>query len=176
MPFANDTGVHVRFPPIADVGWIVESPGMPMWKVLLLGVMVVSSSLSSAAPTGSVPVPTKRQLRGLTADEAATLVAKLEDAQRQLRAGKFQPFELIAGSIASYPATKVSPRDAFLQVQFGKVWEIQRGATDNRLWQPYKLAYSPNGLGQLYWDIEVVLGFYGNLERVLMVYKPPAPF
>jgi hypothetical protein len=32
------------------------------------------------------------------------------------------------------------------------------------------------GLGQLYWDIEVVLGFDGNIERVLMIYKPPAPF
>ncbi len=40
----------------------------------------------------------------------------------------------------------------------------------------YSLAYSPNGLGQLYWEIEVALGFNGDIERVLMTYKPPAPF
>lgn len=148
---------------------------MHMWKVLLVGGLIVSPTATWAEPTAPVPVPAKRQLRGLTPDEATTLIAKLEDAQRQLRAGKFQRFELIAGSIASYPATKVSPRDAFLQVQFGKVWEIERGRTGNRLWQPYKLVYSPNGLGQLYWDIEIVLGFYGDIERVLMVYKPPVP-
>lgn len=72
--------------------------------------------------------------------------------------------------------TEVSPREAFLQVPFKKVWNIERGRTDNSLWQPYRLSYAPNGLGQLYWDIEVVLGFYGDIERVLMIYKPPAPF
>jgi hypothetical protein len=138
--------------------------------------LIVSSAVSSAEPTPPVPVPAERQLRGLTADEAATLIAKLEDAQRQLRAGKFQAFELIVGSIASYPATEVSLRDSFLQVQFGKALVIERVHTSNRLWQPYKLAYWPRGLGQLYWDIEVVLGIYGNIERVRMVYKPPAPF
>jgi hypothetical protein len=72
--------------------------------------------------------------------------------------------------------TRVSARDAFLQVRFDDVWNFERVRTDNRGWQPYKLAYAPKGLGQLYWDIEVVLGSDGNIERVLMIYKQPAPF
>ncbi|HEX8444130.1 MAG TPA: hypothetical protein VF631_10845 [Allosphingosinicella sp.] len=78
--------------------------------------------------------------------------------------------------MASSETTKVSPRDAFLQVPFKRVWNIERVQTDNRLWQPHRLAYAPNGPGQLYWDIEVVLGSEGEIERVLMIYKPRAPF
>ena len=143
---------------------------------LFLWLLSASPAVSFGEPAISIPVPTTRQLHGLSAEEATALVAKLEDAQRRLKAGDFQPFELLAGSIASNAMTKVSPRDAFLRVPFGRVWKIQRVGTDNRLWQPFRLAYAPNGLGQLYWDIEVVLGFNGNIERVLMVYKPPAPF
>jgi len=109
-------------------------------------------------------------------DEATDLLAKLGHAQRALRAGDFQSFELLAGSTASYPAASISPRDALLEVQFEKAWEIKRGSRDNPRWQPYRIAYSPDGLGRTYWDIEVVLGANGAIERVLMIYKPPAPF
>ena len=34
----------------------------------------------------------------------------------------------------------------------------------------------PYGPGQLYWDIEVMSGLEGRLERVVMTYKAPAPF
>ena len=130
--------------------------------------------MASAAPGDVRHVPTKRQLQGLTIEEAAALLAKLEDAQRRLKAGDLQSFELLAGSIASYDMTKSSPRDVFLRVPFQKVWDIKRVPNEYR--HTYSLAYSPNGLGQLYWEIEVALGFNGNIERVLMTYKPPAPF
>ena len=132
--------------------------------------------MAPAAPKEVLPGQTTRQLSGLSAGEAAALLAKLEDTQRRLKAGEPQYFELLAGSIASFDMTKSSPRDVFLQVPFEKVWNIERIPSDNRSWQPYKLSYSPHGLGQLYWDIEVVLGFSGNIERVLMVYRAPAPF
>lgn len=132
--------------------------------------------MGRAQETSTIPVPAARQLRGLTAGEAAALVAKLEDAQRRLKAGELAPFELLAGSVASYEMTRLAPRDAFLQVPFEAVWQIERIPTDNPLWQPYKLAYAPDGLGRLYWEIEVVLGVNGAIQRVLMLYKPPAPF
>ena len=124
----------------------------------------------------AISIPQTQQLRGLSADEAITLIAKLQDAQSKLRAGGFQSFELLSGSIAAYDTTQVSPRDAFLRVSFEKVWEIERILTENRSWQPFKLTYAPSGLGQLYWDIEVVLGASGELERVAMTDRPPAPF
>jgi hypothetical protein len=139
-------------------------------------ILGLAPAIIAAQSAETIPVPTKQQLRGLNAEEASALVAKLGDAQRKLRAGDFQSFELMSGSVAGYEMTKVSPRDAFLRVPFQQVWEIERVPTDNRLWQPFKLAYAPDGLGKLYWDIEVVLGADGQLERVTMNYKPPAPF
>lgn len=121
------------------------------------------------------PVPASRQLRGLGAEEAAALIGKVQEAQRRLRSGEFQPFELLAGAVASSEMTKVSPRDAFLGIRFDEVWDLQKTVTDNPLWQPYRLAYAPDGLGRLYWDIEIVLGINGDIERVMMVYKAPAP-
>jgi hypothetical protein len=149
---------------------------MRLLRLLLVAALAVHPTAALAAPKELQPVPARPQLRGLNAEEAKTIIAKLKDAQRRLGAGEFLPFELLAGSIASYDMTKSAPREVFLRVPFDDVWDIERVRTDNRLWQPYRLAYAPNGLGQLYWDIEVVLGFNGNIERVLMVYKPPAPF
>lgn len=149
---------------------------MRNWDFLVLLGLALQPAMLSALTEDPVSTPTEQQLRGLDESEAAALISKLKDAQGKLRAGEFQSFQLISGSIAAYEMTKVSPRDAFLQVSFEEVWEIERVTTDNRLWQPFKLAYAPNGLGQLYWDIEVVLGANGQIERVMMIYKPPAPF
>ena len=170
------TSANVCFPPIADISGNDDDGGMSLWRLAVVAGLSVIPAVASAAPNAAEPVRITRQLRGLSAEEATAIIAKLEDAQRRLRAGDKQSFELLAGSIASYEMTKSSPREIFLQVPFQDVWEIQRVRTDNRLWQPYRLAYAPNGLGKLYWDIEVVLGFKGNIERVLMLYKPPAPF
>lgn len=100
----------------------------------------------------------------------------MEEAQRNLKAGKFESFELLAGSIASYDEAKFLPRDVFLKVPFKSVWTVERVRSDNELWQPYRLAYAPDGLGKRYWEIEVVLGIDGNIQRVAMTNKPPAPF
>lgn len=149
---------------------------MRIRNVVFTIVLAGQFAIGGAQATQAVSAPATRQLDGLSSQDAADLIAKLEDAQRRLKAGEFQSFELLAGSIASYDKTKVSPRDAFLHVAFSSVWEVKRVRTDNELWQPYKLAYAPDGLGKLYWDIEVMLGLEGKIERVTMTYKPPAPF
>lgn len=127
------------------------------------------------AVTPEVVLP-DRQLRGLSSEEAESLISKLEVAQAQLNGSEAQSFALFSGSIASYEAALIPPRGAFLNIRFADVWNIERVGTDTRLWDPYRLSYSPNGLGQLYWDIEVVLGFNGNIEKVTMYYRSPAPF
>lgn len=150
--------------------------GMRMRHLLLSLLLAAQCAAGSAQAGSTAPAPAERQLRGLSRDEASLLLTKLEEAQRRLKAGEFQVFELLAGSIASYEQTKASPRGVFLEIPFQKVWSIERVNSDNRLWQPFRLAYSPDGMGQRYWDIEVVLGTNGNIERVLMIYKPPAPY
>lgn len=152
-----------------------KSAVMRLCHALLLAGLAVQPNAGWTKAPSSVSVSPSRQLQGLDVNEANTLLAKLEDAQRALKTGKFQRFELLAGSIASYPATEISPRAAFLQVQFAKVWQVTRGSSDNPLWQSFRLAYAPNGLGKLYWEIDVMLGSDGSIERVLMIYKPPAP-
>jgi hypothetical protein len=149
---------------------------MRIWHIALILGLAGQAINGGAEAKQTVSVPNTTQLNGLSPQDAAELITKLENAQRSLKSGEFQPFELLAGSIASYDTTKVSPRDAFLQVAFRNVWKIERVRTDNKLWQPYKLAYAPDGLGKLYWDIELVLGSEGKIERVSMIYKPPAPF
>ena len=144
--------------------------------LLLVAALAGQSDVTRAAPQEFQPAPATRQLHGLTEEEAAALIAKLEDAQRRLKAGERQFFELLTGAIAYSDMTRSAPRDVFLQVPFREVWDIKKVRTDNALWQPYRLAYAPNGLGQLYWDIEVALGTDGNIQRVLMTFKPPAPF
>jgi hypothetical protein len=167
--FSN--GVHA----VGGRAQIIKSLGMRIWQIAFTIGLAGQSAISETQAWRVVPVPTTRQLNGLSSQDATDLIAKLEIAQRQLRAGKFQSFELLSGSIASYDKTKVSPREAFLQVPFRSVWEVERVRTDNELWQPYRLAYAPDGLGKLYWDIEVVLGLEGQIERVSMTYKSPAP-
>jgi hypothetical protein len=148
---------------------------MRTWHIAFTIGLAAQCAIVEAQAKQAMSVPTTRQVKGLSSQDAIDLIAKLENAQRQLKAGEFQSFELLAGSIASYDKTKVSPREAFLQVPFRSVWEVERVPTDNELWQPYMLAYAPDGLGKLYWEIEVVLGIEGQIERVSMTYKSPAP-
>lgn len=144
-----------------------------MYSLLLcMGCSTVGVPVA-ASPEVALP---ERQLQGLSDKEADSLISKLEAAQEELDRDEFQAFALLSGSIASSEAALIPPRVAFLNIRFAEVWNIKRVETDTRLWNPYQLSYSPSGLGQLYWDVEVVLGFNGNIEKVTMLYRSPAPF
>ena len=150
---------------------------MPLGRTILL--IVLSASLAGAATAQSAAERRETvhpQLRGLSSAEAEALIRNLQQLQTRLRNGKDLFFELLSGAPASYPMTTVSPREAFLRMPFESAVSIERVQTTNQLWQPYKLFFAPNGPGQSVWDVEVVLGFHGQVERVQMIYKPPAPF
>lgn len=141
---------------------------------------LAAAALLLAPTTAAQPAPTEiaapPQLRGLTADEAAALIAKLVDAQTRLNNKEALYFELLSGAPASYPMTSTAPRDAFLGLPLAKIVRIERKASDNKLWQPYRIIVLPDGPGKLLWDVEVVLGINGQIERIEMLYRPPAPF
>jgi hypothetical protein len=168
--------VNLRQQPVADRPAIGQTPRMYGGRALLLTGLLLQCGVGRAEEPSAISAPSTRQLRGITAEEVSALITKLEVAQQRLKAGEFVAFELLAGSIASYEMSTVSPREAFLQVPFEKVWQVERVPSDNPLWQPYELAYAPDGLGKPYWEIEVVLGANGAIQRVLILYKPPAPF
>ena len=125
------------------------------------------------------PAPTKvdaqPQLRGMTAEEAA-MIAKVANAQAKLKNEKQVVFELLSGAPAFYSMTRTTPREAFLRLPHAKTFSVERKATDNRLWQPYRIIVLPDGPGKLLWDVEVVLGINGQIERIEMLYSPLAPF
>jgi len=151
-------------------------------RVLAIGLALVIAADSAAAQAGAraeiqaPSAPLKRYLRGVTDQQADELIAKLKEDQKQLKEGKDLYFELLSGAPASYEMNNVAPRAAFLAADFGRIWEVEHKDSGNPLWQPYRLSVIHTALGEPYWDVEVALGFYGQIEQVKMFYRPPAPF
>jgi hypothetical protein len=144
---------------------------------LTLGVTAqpARASLAGRAVTAAKPINAPPRLVHLSPAEAGALIAKLEDLQRRLKADEFVPTELLSGSIASYPMAKVSPRKAFLSLRFDQIFDIEHVGKEDDFRQPYKLTFTPNGLGHLMWFVEVDVGVNGNVERIQMLYEPPPP-
>ena len=138
--------------------------------------MVTATPVSEGSDSVAIAVPANRQLLGISSQAADSLIAKLQDKQRALEAGTPLDFMLLSGASASSEAARMAPREAFLAIPFDRVWRIALDRTGTRSWQPYRLAYAPNGLGQPYWDIEVTLDFKGTIAKVELTYQPPAPF
>ena len=148
---------------------------MVRWRLsFALGLALHAATLSARSHDAAL-VPTGLHLAGLAREDALSLISKLRDAQCKLKGDEFQAFVLTSGSIASYEMTRVSPRDAFLRLPIEKAWKIERVSTEKRSQPIYRLFISPNGLGQLYWRVDVSLGFSGSIERIAMSYRPPAP-
>jgi hypothetical protein len=130
----------------------------------------------SGEPVSAQSVPRPAQTLRMTAEERADLIARIQEAQTSLRSGVPVYFQLLSGATASNPMTTTSPRDAFLNVSFDQPFSMERWPSDNPGWRPYRLTLTPNGVGNLLWDVYVVLGFNGQIERIEMFYRPPHPF
>lgn len=120
-------------------------------------------------------MPADTQLQGVSRETAQDLIGKLEAAQAALRQGRALTFALLAGAPASYEQAKVAPRDAFLGLSFTRPFAI-RAQEDRAGRKVYQVELLPNGPGQIVCDVEVVLGFGGQIERIEIFYRPPAPF
>lgn len=148
-------------------------------KLLILFIVAVGFAQPGSSYAQQLPVdeaPKKRQLIDITEYEAEILISKLKVAQQRLKAGQFQSFRLLAGSIASYDQTQISPRRAFLDIDFDEVWEVKYLPNTNSIGRSFHLSYAPDGLGKLFWDIKVTTGASESLELVSMTYRPPAAF
>ncbi len=148
--------------------------------IFLRSIPLAATVLLFAPGALAQPAPTKLhalpQLRGMTAEEAAALIAKVADAQEKLKNEEQVAFELLSGAPAFYSMTRTTPREAFLRLPLAKTFSVERKATENSLWQRYRIIVLPDGPGKLLWDVEVVLGINGLIERIEMLYGPPAPF
>jgi hypothetical protein len=154
----------------------MQIAAMRLRLIALLASFWVAAPAYAVAGQGSgTPAPAAARLSGLDNAEAARLIGILQEAQRRLRMGEQLFFDLLSGAPASYRETEISPRRAFLDMAFENALIIERHQSRNRLRQPYRLTIS-RAWGEVYWDVEVVLGFEGNIERVEMVFRPPPPF
>ncbi len=145
----------------------------PQILIAAAALLFVPTASAQPAPHRAAP---QIQARGLTDAEAKALLAKVADAQAKVKKNDPVVFELLSGAPALYPMARVAPRDAFLRLPLAKTFSVERKATDNKLWQPYRIIVLPDGPGKLLWDVEVVLGVNGQIERIEMLYRPPAPF
>ncbi len=141
-----------------------------------LALCVPPSVALAEQPASSARLISGVHLRdGVERIEAQSLVERLAAAQRSLSNGTAY-FALLSGAPASYSKNEISPRDAFLALDWSDVRFVQRFETGNRFQKGYRLSVMPEGLGQLFWEVTVTLGAEGELERVEMYYRPPAPF
>ncbi len=148
-------------------------------KSLILFILAIGFAQPASVYAQQLAVdeaPKKRQLIDITEHEAEVLISKLKVAQDRLEAGQFQSFRLLAGSIASYDQTKVSPRRAFLYIDFDDVWEVKHLPNATNIGHSFRLAYAPDGLGKLFWDIKVTTDTTERLNIVSMIYRPPEQF
>lgn len=141
-----------------------------------LMALVGAQNQACAGPVYQDEQRTALQLREVTPADAEAIIAKVVEGQRKLRSGEEVYFHLLAGAPASYPMTTTSPRDAFLAADFRQPFSVERLPPANSSWKPYRLILTPNGVGNLLWEVEVVLGFSGQIEKVEMLYRPPHPF
>ncbi len=146
---------------------------MRLATLFLLALSMAVPSTADGRGLDGVQIDAKRHLVGLTEAEADALIAQLQDAQRRLRAGEQLYFSLLSGSSASYAQARLVPFQVFLDMPFHRVWSVTRIERDGA-WQRAQLAFAPKGIGQAYWEIEVIVSRNG-VERVVMLFRPPAP-
>ena len=147
---------------------------LPWRRILGLILLASVAEVGTAQRALEAPPTNIPRLSRLSSAEAEALIEKLNDLQRRMRRGERLYFRLLSGAPASYSMTTVPPREAFLAMRFENPLSIERVGPDNRLWQSYKLVFAPNRPGLL-WNVEVVLGFNGDVESVEMVHEPPPP-
>lgn len=131
------------------------------------------------APTSEKNCPglPDSHVQDLTCSDAAVLVSRLKEVQTRLKNGENSYFDLLSGAPASDPMTRVSPREAFLNVSFDKAFIVERVGPPDNLSQRYRFAYRPDKAKPMIWDIEVLFLFKNErLGRVQMRYGSPPPF
>jgi hypothetical protein len=149
--------------------------GITMRHLLRAVAVGIAFTAASIPLHANAQTPTAIQLRGdLTQADAAKIIAVVKAAQAKLRGGESLYFELLSGAPASYEQTKIAPRDVFLALSFEDPFSIEYRSTGNRLWQPYR--FEIRGERALVWQVDVVLGINGNLERIEILARPPHPF
>ena len=84
-----------------------------------IAFLALSASPVAAATDGPM-------VAGMTNADARSLIAQLQQLQRQLREGTSDQFELLSGGTVSLPPARTPPVDMFLQIPFDQVQSITK--------------------------------------------------
>ncbi|MGR4864060.1 hypothetical protein [Caulobacter sp. LARHSG274] len=151
-------------------------------RITMLAMAILVSTALSAPSQAAEEQTTARgrtaatQLEGVTRQAAEDLIGKLETAQKDLRQRNDLTFALLSGAPAFYKQARLSPRDAFLDISFARPFSLKKLPADNANWMPYRIEILPDGPGRIVCDVDVILGFNGQIERVQLYYRQPDPF
>lgn len=140
-----------------------------------LTLALSSIPVAASADHSTTVLPARPQLTGVTEGEAAALVSQLERSQAALRAGEKPSFYLYAGAPSYYDAAKISPRDAFLALDWKKALWIRTTDKGNYS-KAYRLDVLPDGYGHLVNEVRVWVNTSGEFERIDITSRPPNPF
>ncbi len=72
----------------------------------------------------------------------------------------------------------MSPRDAFLALDFSKPWSVKRLSSATARQQQHLISILPEGPGpdKFVWNIDVGLEVSGAIATIEMMYEPVPPF
>ena len=143
-------------------------------RLSALTLALSSNPIAASADHSTTALPAKPQLTGVTEGEAAALVTQLERSQAALRAGEKPSFYLYAGAPSYYDASKTSPRDAFLALDWKKALWIRTTAKGNYS-KAYRLDILPDGYDHLVNEVRIWVNTSGEFERIDITTRPPDP-
>ncbi len=120
-----------------------------------------------------------QHLLSLDEGEASRVLDALRSEQEKLTNGEDTYFDLYSGAPASYDQNRIGPRDAFVDLDLGNVWQIERKSPKGEVFPVYKITLVPDGANAPIWTIEVKMTWPRDVTRIIevtMFYGPPAPF
>ena len=121
-------------------------------------------------------LPAEPYLQGVERLEVAELIRDLEAAQAKLRSGEKIYFALLSGASASHDSANLGARDAFLAMDWAKTLRVSEMDPGNSYWTGYRLQLTPDGYGNMVWDVRIWRNVSGNFERIELFNRPPSPF
>jgi hypothetical protein len=82
----------------------------------------------------------------------------------------------LSGAPASFSATNIAPREAFLALEFDKAFIIERLHARSPMWRPFRFSFRSQTRERTVWQVDAVLNLYDNVEQVQVMNKVPDPF
>lgn len=116
------------------------------------------------------------QLTNVEEGEALEALSRLAQFQQSVREGRVSRVELLAGGAASSTATLQSARDLLDMLPLDKALFAEKLPQGEFGRERYRFSVFPDGLGQIFWQVDLVMASDTEIARVTVLRKIPAPY